>query len=174
MYFNASQVVAANRAFVQAEQWAGRFFRISPEEFCAQRYDVKTLPYLEAHEVNERAFAQLCRYQYEKHDKEREGGFHFYRVCLQDDRILDAVERANSFIRFTPLMLYIATHELVHMIRFDRGDMDFDAPQSEKEQEEERVHAITGRVLKPFLYTDLRLVIDCFSNEYKIGDLTSH
>ena len=64
-------------------------------------------------------------------------------ICLQDDRILDAVERAHSFIRLSPLMLYIAAHELVHVIRFERGEGNFDAPDDEKSNEEEKVHRIT-------------------------------
>ena len=174
MFFNASQVYTTNRAFIQAERWAGRFFGIDSGQFSAYPYDVKTLPYLAAHEVNEKAFAHLCRYRYEKHHPERQEDFNFYRVCLQDDRILDAVDRASSFIKLAPLMLYIATHELVHMIRFDRGEMEFDAPPQEKEREEERVHDITKYILKPILNPDLKLVIECFSNQYQIGDLMSH
>ena len=174
MFFNASQLSTANQAFIQAEKWAGRFFGIDSEQFSAYRYDVKTLPYLAAHEVNDGAFAHLCRYRFEKHRPERPEDFHFYRVCLQDDRILDAVERAISFIKLDPLMLYIATHELVHVIRFDRGEIDFDAPQPEKEREEERVHDITKYILKPLPNPDLKLVIDCFSNQYQIGDMMSH
>ena len=29
-------------------------------------------------------------------------------------------------------MLYIAVHELIHVIRFSTGTIDFDAPQKEK------------------------------------------
>lgn len=174
MYFSPSQVRAVNDIFLQAEQRAGRFFRVPPDALPLPRYDVKTRPYLAAHEVSERAFAQLCRYRYEKGWKEPEGGFHFYHVCLQDGQILDAVERAQSFIKFVPLMQYIATHELVHMIRFERGEMDFDAAPEEKEQEEDRVHTLTRRILEPFLERDLKLVIECFSDQYKIGYLTPH
>jgi hypothetical protein len=174
MYFNPSQVKTVNDVFMQAEQRAGRFFRVRPDSPPLQRYDVKTRPYLAAHEVSERAFAQLCRYRYEKGQREQEEGFHFYHVCLQDGLILDAVQRAQSFIKFVPLMQYIATHELVHMIRFEGGEMDFDAPPEEKEQEEDRVHILTRRILEPFLERDLKLVFDCFSDQYKIGYLTSN
>jgi hypothetical protein len=96
---------------------------------------------------------------------------HFYRICLQDDRILDAVERAHSFIRLSPLLLYIAAHELVHVIRFDRGEGNFDALEEEKSDEEEKVHRITRNLLKPTIDSELNLVLDCFSNIYRIGDL---
>jgi hypothetical protein len=168
-YFNAGQISLAGRSFVQAEQMAGRYFRIAAEEWKEYRYDVKTLAYLDKHEVREGAFAHLCKYEYEE-EPER-NGLHFYRICLQDDRILNAIERANSFIRPAPLLLYIAAHELVHVIRFGRGEGNFDATDDEKSGEEEKVHRITRNLLKPITDTDLNLVLECFSDRYKIGDL---
>ncbi len=168
-YFNAEQISLAGRSFAQAENMAGRYFRIAPEEWKEYRYDVKTLAYLDKHEVREDAFAHLCKYG---EDPEPEGsGLHFYRICLQDDRILNAIERANSFIRPAPLLLYIAAHELVHVIRFGRGEGNFDAPDDEKSREEEKVHRITRSLLKPITDTDLNLVLECFSDRYQIGDL---
>jgi len=171
-YFNPSQMSLAQTAFCHAEKLVAKYYRFGQEAFRAYRYDIRTLVQLESHEIQEGAFAQLCRYRYEKHDYQGASkSFFFYRVCLQDNRILDAVERANSFIKFTPLMLYIAAHELVHVIRFDGGLFDFEAPQEEKSREEEIVHAITRQIMQPVMHHDLNLVLDCFSNQYKIGDL---
>jgi len=151
---------------------------LSPETIKAHRYDVKTLAFLEEHEVRKGAFAHLCKYHYHKDEgqgqaPESERGFYFYRICLQDDRILDAVERAHSFIRLSPLMLYIAAHELVHVIRFDNGETAFDLSVDEKRQEEEKVHSITRDMLQSSLNPDLKLVLDCFSSRYQIGDMFS-
>jgi hypothetical protein len=170
-YFSASQISLAGRSFGQAEKMAGRYFRLDPAEWGGHRYDVKTLAYLDTHEVREGAFAHLCKYEYEKEPEPQGGGIHFYRICLQDDRILDAIERAHSFIRLSPLLLYIAAHELVHVIRFDRGEGNFDASEEEKSGEEEKVHRITRNLLKPITDTDLNLVMDCFSSRYQIGDM---
>ena len=169
--FNAEQISLAGRSFTQAEKMASRYFHVAPEEWKEYRYDVKTLAYLDKHEVREGAFAHLCKYEYGKEPEPEGSGIHFYRICLQDDRILNAIERANSFIRPAPLLLYIAAHELVHVIRFGRGEGNFDAPDDEKSEEEEKVHRITRNLLKPITDTDLNLVLDCFSDRYKIGDL---
>ena len=173
MYFNLSQVSLANSAFARGERLSARHFRLSPEAIKKHRYDVRTLAYLENHEVNDRAFAHICKYQYKETDEttDSEGLHFFYKICLQDNRILDAVERANTFIKLNPLLLYIATHELVHVIRFDAGEIDFDASLADKEREEDRVHEITKEVLQQVMDADLRLVLDCFSSRYKIGDL---
>lgn len=171
MYFNSLQMSMTNQTFQHAEKLAGHYFRLSPECMRLYRYDVKTLAYLEDHEVKDGAFAHLCKYHYKKEERTNHpGSFHFYRVCLQDNRILDAVERGQSFIKLTPLMLYIAAHELVHIIRFDTGEIKFDASLEEKGREEEKVHAITRDVLQSSMYPELNIVLDCFSNRYKIGD----
>jgi hypothetical protein len=172
MPFNVPQISKVAGIFSEAEILVGRYFRMSRENVRANRYDVKTMVHLEKHEVDHGAFAHLCRYYCQKgKNTASSGNFHFYRICLQDDRILDAVERAKSFIKFSPLILYIAAHELVHIIRFNRGDSDFDAPLEEKRMEEQKVHNITRSVLQPVTGSDLGLVIDCFSSQYQIGDI---
>ena len=161
----------AKGAFQHAEKLTSHYFRLSQDKMQSHRYDVKTLAYLEDHEVKDGAFAHLCKYHYGKDEKENHlSGYHFYRICLQDNRILNAVERGGSFIKLKPLMLYIAAHELVHIIRFDTGEIDFNASFEEKEQEEERVHTITRDILQSSMYPDLKIVLDCFSKRYKIGD----
>ncbi len=172
MYFNPSQVSLAGRAFAHAEKVVGRHYRLNNADLQGLRYDVKTRASLVEHEVNENAFAHLCRYHYQKEmGKTKAGGFYFYRICLQDNRILDAVNRADSFIKLPPLLLYIAAHELVHVIRFDTGEGKFDVSPEEKEQEEQRVHNITRQMLSPSIYPDLKMVLDCFSDRHTIGDM---
>jgi len=173
-YFNRAQLPLANKAFNDAEKLVARNFRISEQELKRNRYDVKTLAYLEQHEIKEGAFAHLCKYVYEKPADSSETSkesFAFYRICLQDNIILDAVERANSFIKFNPLMLYIAAHELIHVLRFGKGEIDFEASQEEKEQEEAIVHNLTKIALQPAQHHDLDMVLDCFSSSFKIYDL---
>jgi hypothetical protein len=172
MHFNPLQRSLANNMFQHAENLAGQYFRLSRDDMKNYRYDVKTLAYLEEHEVKNGAFAHLCKYHYKKEESTNQSGdFHFYRICLQDNRILDAVERGHSFIRLNPLLLYIAAHELVHIIRFEAREIDFDASREEKEREEDKVHTITRDMLQSSISPDLKLILDCFSNRYKIGDL---
>jgi hypothetical protein len=173
-YFNNTQIPAAAKAFNDAEKLVSRHFRLSEDDVRKNKYDVKTLAFLEKHEVKDGAFAHLCKYSYAKPSdlgSVGEEGFDFYRVCLQDNIILDAVDRANTFIKFSPLMLYIAVHELIHVLRFGAGVVDFNAPQEEKEREEKIVHHLTRSALQPVKQNDLEIVLDCFSSEYQICDL---
>lgn len=171
--FSPEEKAGVQRSFLEAERLARSFFRLSAQEWKTHRYEVKTLTQLEPHEKSDQAFAQLCKYVCRKRDGAGPpADFHFFRVCLQDTRILDAVRRGGSFIRFPALMLYIAAHELVHIVRFNRGESQFDLAPEEKEREEEQVHLLTRRMLTPRADTHLGLVLNCFGNEYRIGDLT--
>lgn len=173
-YFTTAQIPVANKAFSDAEKLVTNHFGIGEEQLKKNKYDVKTLAYLDKHEIKEGAFAHLCKYSYEKPGapgKESKSSFEFYRICLQDNIILQAVERANPFIKLAPLMFYIAVHELIHVLRFGRGEIDFDAQDEEKKQEEEKVHSLTRNALQTVKYHDLNIVMDCFSSRFKICDI---
>lgn len=170
MYFSASQISLATWAFAHAESMVSLRYRLDDERLKTLRYDVKTLAYLEEPEKEERAFAHLCRYRYESERKNDQGAmFYFYRICLQDSRILDAVNRTSGLIQLPPLLLYIAAHELIHVIRFDRGDESFEASLEAKEIEEQRVHAVTREILSNTYYPGLKPVLECFSDRLQIG-----
>ncbi len=172
MYFTPSEISLVKSTFKYAENLVERYFGLEPGIFKIYKYEVETLKNLKDHEIDERAFAHLCRYYYQKDKKgETFGDFYFFRICLQDNRICDAVERGKSFIRLSALLLYIATHELVHVVRFSCSTSDFDATLEEKIKEEERVHLITRNILQPVSDSNLALVLDCFSDRYEIGDL---
>jgi len=172
MYFSPPEISLVGKAFRYAEELAEDYFRLGRSGLKAYKYKVKTLAHLSDHEVDEKAFAHLCRYLYQKEGREdHPDNFYFFTICLQDNRILDAVKRSKSFVKLEPLMLYIAAHELVHVIRFGSREIDFDAPLEEKTVEEEKVHSITRSMLRPVAGTDINLVLDCFSNRYRIGDI---
>jgi hypothetical protein len=63
-------------------------------------------------------------------------------------------------------MLYIAVHELIHVLRFNAGEIDFDAGAEEKEKEETIVHNLTRAALQPVRGCDLEIVLDCFSSQF--------
>src|SRR3989339_607038 len=170
MYFSPEQIALATKSFAEAEIMTRRFFGINTGEQKLHRYDVKTRAFLEKHEICDGTFAHLFKYELNKEqgpDRDDDKALVFYRICLQDDVILDAVKRADSFVRLSPLLLYVATHELVHVIRFERGEGDFYATGDEKTSEEEKVHRITRNLLKPLADTEMNLVLDCFSDRYR-------
>ena len=169
LYFNTAQVPMTKRAFNDAENLVSLQFRLSESQFKKNKYDVKTLAYLDEQEIKDGTFAHLCKYSYEKPGgfaETTENNFDFYRICLQDNIILDAVQRANPFVKLSPLMLYIAVHELIHVLRFNLGEIDFDAGTEEKEKEEIIVHNLTRSALQPVKGYDLEIILDCFNGNF--------
>ncbi len=174
LYFSAAQVPTTKKAFNDAEKLISQQFRLSDKELKNTRYEVKTLAYLNEQEIKDGTFAHLCKYSYEKPGEaagNAENNFDFYRICLQDNTILDAVERSNPFIKLSPLMLYIAVHELIHVLRFSNGEIDFDADTEDKEKEEVIVHNLTRAALQPVKGYDMDIVLDCFNSNYKNFDI---
>lgn len=170
LYFSAAQMPVTKKAFSDAESLVSRQFRLSDAELKKNKYDVKTLAYLDKEEIKEGAFAHLCKYTYGKPVGAAESNddkFDFYRICLQDNIILDAVARANPFIKLSPLMLYIAVHELIHVLRFTNGEIDFDASAEDKEKEEVIVNNLTRSALLPVKGYDLEIILDCFSSNFE-------
>lgn len=167
-YFSHEQILLAKQSFKEAELLTQRYFRVDARERKLQRYDVKTRAFLEEYEICNNTFAHLFKYEFDKEQRESGEAIIFYRICLQDDVILDAVKRATSFVSLPNLLLYIATHELVHVIRFERGEGDFYATGNEKIREEEIVHRTTSRLLKPWADIDMNLVLECFSDQYRV------
>ncbi len=52
-----------------------------------------------------------------------------------------------------PMLLYIVTHELVHVIRFSQFLALFEAPEEEKAREEILVHRLTQKILQPLNFS---------------------
>ncbi len=173
-HFSPGEKHFIKKAFFRAEKLGERYFNLLPKDWERHRYDVKTLAFLKAHEVKHGTFAHLCKYaEGESTTEDNSKGNYFYRICLQDNYILEAVDRGGPFIKLSPLMLYIATHELVHIVRFDTNESAFDMPLNERISEEEKVHAITRRILDPVVDHELNLVFECFSNNFLIKILSN-
>ena len=174
LFFNAAQWPATKKAFSDAEKLVLQHFRLDERDLRNIKYEVKTLAYLNKQEIKEGAFAHLCKYAYAKAEEavdHAENSFDFYRICLQDHTILDAVRRSNSFIKLSPLMLYIAVHELIQVPRFSNGEIDFHAATEEKEREEVIVHHLTRSALQPVKGHGMEIIFDCFNHDYENFDL---
>lgn len=120
------------------------------------------LAQLQADEITDAGLAQISRYvcpswQLAPGIYPRD----YYRVCLQDHNILQFLEREKQVDLF-PLMIYILTHELVHIIRFRKFQQRFDVSREEKDKEETKVHQATFDILKPIKKINLEPVLDSY------------
>ncbi len=69
----------------------------------------------------------------------------FFIICLNKNKIFD-----EKYPFLKELLIYILTHELVHMVRFIRYESNFCL--LENELEEKMVHKITKELLKDFYF----------------------
>ncbi len=146
--FDGAQMRVVNEAVALAEDITSSHFKYSSSQWRRSRYDIRTRGDLKGPEITDQAFAQIIRYTGQPPTSHLSSScFDFYKVCLQDHVILQALSRDRS-PDFFPLMVYIVTHELVHIVRFSRFIQNFEAYPGDRIQEEARVHDITGDMLR--------------------------
>ncbi len=146
--FNAESLARLNRVSRQAEELTGDYFQLSSFGPRRYLYDVATAPGLSPEEVATDAFAQLCRYVASSPSPgDRDRPARYYRICLQDANIIGAVRRVVGRFTLDALLCYILTHELIHIVRFERFQHPFLTDPDGRDAEEQRVHTITYDIL---------------------------
>jgi hypothetical protein len=161
-HFNTDEIKIINQAVTMAEEMVSNHYKMSASQWLRPKYDVKTFADLSASEIVEGPFAQIIRYE-----GQRKGStlgsevYDFYKICLQDPAILEAVGR-HSELKLLPFTVYIVVHELVHIVRFSKFLQNFHASNGEKLLEEHRVHDITHQILSTIRLTGLDAVIDYY------------
>lgn len=169
LYFHEHHKALLRDAAVIAEETTSEFFKLSPSHWRRARYDILTLEGLREEEISPHAHALVAKYDGRPQDRWlRSAVFDFYRVCLQDHNILKALGSRADLALF-PLLLYIVTHELVHIVRFSQFLALFEAPEDQKDREEQRVHQLTQEILAPLNCRDLAPVIRYYEDNWPGG-----
>ena len=153
-----------------AEDATGNFFKFSLGQWKRHRYEVRTLASLSQDEISHQAFALLSR-------RLRQGGggmttkerCDMYFICLQDHQILRALKRDKG-LRLLALLVYIFTHELVHIVRFCNFFQRFVVSEKERASEERIVHEITFEILDSLSVQKLTYVLDSYRG-HRICDM---
>ena len=165
--FGKAELKAVQRARADAEALVGGFYVLAPREWECMRYEVRTLGELAPEEVNDRAFAQVLCYDFTRRvgqtviDRRD-----LYRICLQDHRILRVAESGLSGVAcadklpLEPLLLYLLTHELIHIVRFAQRMQRLDLAPELRPQEEMSVEQTTRHILAPVVDLPLRRVLE--------------
>ncbi|NOZ88240.1 MAG: hypothetical protein GXP49_18665 [Deltaproteobacteria bacterium] len=83
----------------------------------------------------------------------------FFRISLQDRNILAALDRDDT-LNFDDLMVFVFTHELVHIVRFVLFYKSFYAQGAERSDEEEKVQEITMEILKKLKRRSMNTVLE--------------
>ena len=147
--FNPEQIRIVNNGVAMAEELVSNFYKMSASQWLRPKYDIKTLVDIAPDETIHGPFAQIIRYKGQRKDSSLGSStFDYYKICLQDHSILSML-RQSPQIKLFPFILYIVTHELIHIVRFSKYLQRFDASSEEIMKEETRVHEITHDILLP-------------------------
>jgi len=147
--FKSKQLHTVNNAVAMAEELVSNAYKMSENQWLQRRYDISTLAELKNDEIVDGPFAQVIRFSGRlKGSCLGSSSYDYYKICLQDHSILAALNQTPAMDLF-PLVLYITTHELIHIVRFSKFLQSFDASPGETLAEEKRVHAKTRKILSP-------------------------
>jgi hypothetical protein len=169
-FFGYTDIVKASEALYISEEQTANHFKFSIEQWKRHRYDVKTRSSLVRKEKVFDAFALLnkcSRTGCSIVPGSREEDFYF--ICLQDDQILQALIRDENLL-LLPLLIYVFTHELVHIVRFCNFLQRFEVCSQEREEEERVVHETTYNILKRLTLPRMNYVLESYQN-HRICDL---
>jgi len=157
-FFTRSDRTTISRAARLAETLTQRYFDLAPDEWRRYPYRIFTRGEVDKTFHQSEIFAHLVRFgetTSSRGDQRRDEPF---GIVLQDPNILLALLRSARHDLWT-LGLFILTHELTHIVRFRRFDVDLFPSTEERDKEEELVHGITGEILAGVTNTDYILAL---------------
>lgn len=149
LQFSSPQRALVFKALNEAEERTTDYYCIPPFRWEQLRYDLLTR---EDHGWEPLPDPTLARVRLLTETCSRKA-FDFYRIELNDHSILSAAERENlmHFSDLYPFLVYILTHEMVHLVRLSTIlDDGTGTAISCNETEEYRVQDISRRILTGF------------------------
>ena len=118
--FNAEQLEIINNAVEMAEELVSNHYKMSASQWLHRRFDIKTLKDLGPEEIVHGPFAQIIRYEGRHRSRPLHSStYDLYKICLQDHAVIEVLDQQPE-LRLFPFILYIVTHELIHIVRFSK------------------------------------------------------
>lgn len=150
--FTRSDRTTISKAAVLAERLTQQYFDLAQGEWQRNPYGIFTCQEAGARLYEPDVFAHVIRYRsgVEGGNPRQPGR---YGIVLQDPNILLALLRSGSNDLWT-LGLFILTHELIHIVRFTKHNVDFFASANSRDNEEKLVHGMTKEILAGVTNTD--------------------
>jgi len=162
--FSHQEMVTLAEALRIAEEVTSDYYKFSSGQWRRRPYDVKTKVEWGGLSCGDPVFAVLNKgVQRDEILWPRAKARDYYFILLEDDKILSAVARDDK-VGLLPLMLYVFTHELIHIVRFSSFIQRYDVTAELREEEERRVHQITYEVLRKIPMKSLCYVLDSYKD----------
>ncbi len=129
----------------EAEERTSSYYCIPPYRWQQLRFDLVTRQDCEWEPLPDATLARVQQFHYVR--PSQDSIYDFYRIQLNDPGIIIAAQREDLERNFYPFLLYILTHEMVHLVRLSTilphaGDIH-----PSTEEEESRVQKVAYRIL---------------------------
>lgn len=143
--FHSDELALLRETQPLVEELVGEYFHLTSFGPVRRCYEVVTLEGAGSEGKDPNRLAKVCRYDREERPiEEGHRVSRFYRVFLQDDKLL---AREADGLELRALLLYVITHELIHIVRFESFQVHYGAKGLERQDEERIVHQLTREVL---------------------------
>lgn len=172
-YFGRRELAVTRERLNEAESLLSQYYCIPGREWLFYPYGVRTLVDLDEMTDSKEVLASVAKYEVSSAIRVTRTRFDYYEIRLQDHNILSASNRRGDGISFESLMLYVLTHELVHVFRFANLPQRFFVGDEEKVREERQVHQITSNILRMKNESGLAPVLEAYK-EYPFQAPFSH
>jgi len=162
--FSYQEMATINEALRIAEDVTSEYYKFSSGQWRRHPFDVRTKATWGGLAPPKPVFAVLDKGVWAEEGLwPRIRGRDCYFILLEDEKILAAIGR-DKRLNLLALMLYVFTHELIHIVRFSNFAQRFDVTGQLKEQEERLVHGITYDVLRGVPMKSLTYVLESYEN----------
>jgi hypothetical protein len=129
----------------EAEEHTLSYYCIPPHRWQQLKYDLVTRQDREWEPLPDAALARVQRLHHFR--PLRDSAYDFFRIQLNDPGILNAAQRESLEPDLYPFLLYILTHEMVHLVRLSTILPDEREVRLSMEEEENRVQRVAYRIL---------------------------
>ena len=173
--FSGTDLQTLVEALDVAEDRIDSFYKLSLRQWRRCRFDVKTLRGLTRKEIARHAFALLNKHAAAQNNLGWGASTRdTYVICVQDHQILRALDRDEN-LSLLAILVYVLTHELVHVVRFSTFDQRFEVSGPVRHKEEQFVHAKTFEMLRDVAIPNLGYVLAAYQNHrvFELGNYTS-
>ncbi len=160
MQFSREQRNQVVRAIDEAEERTARYYCIPPFRWQQLPYDLLTRQDLEWKPLPEPILAQVQRIQ--RIVPKPRPAFEFFRIQLNDPSILDAAHRERLGGDIYHFLVYILTHEMVHVVRLSSILENENDAALTSESEENRVQKISRQILSGPEYSPFVPILNKF------------
>jgi hypothetical protein len=160
----------------EAEERTSRYYCIPPYRWQQLKYDLVTRQDCEWEPLPDETLARVQQLHYVL--PKQDSIYDFYRIQLNDPGILTAAQRENLEPDFYPFLVYILTHEMVHLVRLSTILPHAGEIRPSMEEEESRVQKVAFRILSNALDKGMRPILSKFcageTPAAHLRDLSSH